>query len=339
MNTIENEIREYISNNPKQYCTLTQMAKEGGLRERKIDPRWLKKKLLELVNEKRKICTEEYEDKKYRRKVTYYTLTPNCDGGSHCGVELEFIKEKSKYISFLDNYYKIMSQKIVTPKCNICKQWGKILNESEELGCSNFLDIQNMLKEKQFEELREEWKINSEQIENLKEILKEERNLSNNRKNIGFLFLEDFTLAIIKTISEFEITNLACFNCNSRSKCCNEGISWSKEVIMHFIKCAPKNDLKKFWEDVLKNPIRLKEELLNNYFTKKDPDDACSNWWVTLPWEDNSQPYFYCQIIPLAIKVLIEDIIKQNNKINSQIQQFKQNLVEDTENALNKEMS
>jgi hypothetical protein len=135
---IKKEILNYVQTHLDHQNTLTQMAKEGGVRSTSASKNWLKKHLEEL-EQKEFIYSTKVRDPIRKVEYTYYTVIPKCSEKGEVGVSQWFIDHEAAYREIIVGFYSALEYLysfLVADYCSLCEY---IRNTGDETyACGDF---------------------------------------------------------------------------------------------------------------------------------------------------------------------------------------------------------
>lgn len=319
---IEREIIKYLSSRPLKDCTISKMAKKGGIRE-KVGISWgfLKKKIMRLM-EKRKVYEIKVVDPISKRLVSYYTLLPNCPEVGEAGIPKYIHRNQSYFLKFLQEYYWNLSLKYSIMEmnfCKLCKKWSRVFNIKKEMGCGRFFDLFRAFRRNDYSSFEDsELVTNEKRKRDLKRCFKEWEESVEETLLPFVLFLEDWISAILTYILFYAVLP-ACEECKHKEKCHRDGIKWIKRVLEPKIYELPENGLKRFWENIVKGKPEIDIKSLNKYFSERWGTTGKQHTpFLWLKIYEEYLPYFYAKLLPLSLSCLVLDtlfpLIKRYNE-------------------------
>jgi hypothetical protein len=313
---VENEIIKYLGTHCPVDCTISKMARKGGLRPNVSRPyNFLKKKIVGLV-EKQVIYPIKVEDPVRKTSSTYYTLIPtDCPKLGEVGIPKWVLKNESKCFKVLKSFYTELSYRhysIEARFCELCKKWSSIFGK-EILGCGPFFNLYRAVTTGDYSQISEEdglYLNNNKKLEIHKCFIdwSKQETISSSS---SVLFLEDLICAMVGFVISQAVWYPDCENCRNKKKCLDEGYTWSKKTLEPIINNLPENDLKKFWQILIAGKPVIDYMLLYKYFSQRFQikEDKEDNPFMFLRSYENALPYFYSKLLPLSFGFLVRYIV------------------------------
>jgi len=305
---VDKEIVEYIEGRVASLCTLTQMAKPGGLRPGGVDGKWLKKHL-SYLEERRIVFSQKMFDPVRNIRTRYFSLVPRERHEGHEGIEEYVTQRTGTYKRIVNDYYSDL-EPFYLPLGHICCEMCQT-EEFDKHTCPDILLLYQSWARNRYGERLSRWWTNKEV-----EMYKKKATIM--KRDSTFrpppFFLEDLTVTLINwTICEGPVildkaVTIGCDDCKGTKTCREEGLKFLADILGDYLQRISDNDLKVFWGCVLQGIPDLKVDILNNYLRSRFGIEGFPGK-ILYVYEAGSLPYFYSVAIPRSFVSLVEQTI------------------------------
>ncbi|MCW3984897.1 MAG: hypothetical protein NWE91_00560 [Candidatus Bathyarchaeota archaeon] len=312
---IDDQIKDYIKEQPQVKCTLTQMAKEGGLRKGGVSRAWLKKHLKSL-EERGIIYSNIVRDPIRNVQYKYYTLKATCPPGD-VGLPEFISKSTCLYKQLAVEFYSIFEPvyiPVARKYCDLCEAFCKatVKNlEGGDFGCYDFLMLYCG------------WVTNKPVIDTSEKEMKIFKRKADAWKQKQILntplLLEDLTITLVDwTFSNGPVDSeegiVMCGDCKGKTTCMKDGLQWLSDLIGDYVEKMPQSDLRRFWECMLQGIPEIKTNLLRSYFKSRFNLKEHNPFTMLAIYESGAMPFLYSKVLPRSFAFLVERIIQPRIK-------------------------
>jgi len=321
---IKKEIMEYLRTHPESKNTLTQMAKDGGVRSTSVAKKFLRKHLNDL-EQKGLIYSTKVVDPVRNIEYVYYTVVPRCSEKGVVGIPPWFLDNELLYREVIVEYYEKLEfifSFLTADYCNLCKHFGKVDEETdcENLDCENFIEIYRELRQNNLEALIDRG-FKEREIEELQRELGEWEK-SKVPHSIPHV-LEDLTIYLIVYTVYYSFLT-ACDQCKEARRCLEEGKKWVSSFLQSYVNDLPESDLKHFWESIIMGLPEIRTDLASKYFAPRLMLGKNHNSirFLKIYEEFKMLPYFYSKVIPISIDLLAVDLVRHMKLFSSAYKKY-----------------